>query len=546
MSKKPMSTAETVAKLVEKFEGYESVTGLFGPKELASLAALRATDRVAYENLFDKWRKEKWPRLAALEKEVERTARRTKAKPTTYEDTEVEPMNLDPEDPLRIARAVLEAVLPTLIRYQDDWLIHHGSHYRTVEVDKVRGEVYDFMDYHAIEPPKARTVSDVMDALRSITLAERGVYTPPCWINEDELDYPADEILACRNGLLHIPTGTLVEHTPRFFTRVGLSYDYNANAPEPKRWKKFLQELWPDDPEVILLLQEVFGYLLMPDTSMHKFFFFRGPPRSGKGTIARVLDKLIGPENSSAPSLARIGERFGLEDLIGKQIAFISDLRLSASANGRAIVGELLRIIGEDPVSVERKHIGGAWKGKLDVRFVVFSNEIPPLPDSTRALAARLIAFDMRQDFTGREDRGLDAALTHELAGILNWSLEGWKRLKAQGQFTEPVSSVLLAEQIVDRFSPVNAFLRDCCVIHPEAKVAKTAVWQRYIQYAHANGLKPYASSTWLFADIDNATLGRVTTARARIGGQQMPCYVGLGLSDWKGTDVTEESSEGF
>ena len=52
-----------------------------------------------------------------------------------------------------------------------------------------------------------------------------------------------------------------------------------------------------------------------------------GPKRSGKGTIARVLRKLIGERNVAGPTLSSLGGPFGLQPLLGKSGAIISDAR---------------------------------------------------------------------------------------------------------------------------------------------------------------------------------------------------------------------------
>ncbi len=43
-----------------------------------------------------------------------------------------------------------------------------------------------------------------------------------------------------------------------------------------------------------------------------------GPTRGGKGTIARVLTHLIGPDNVAGPTLASLASNFGLAPMIGR------------------------------------------------------------------------------------------------------------------------------------------------------------------------------------------------------------------------------------
>ena len=51
-----------------------------------------------------------------------------------------------------------------------------------------------------------------------------------------------------------------------------------------------------------------------------------------------------------------------------------------------AVAEDLLRISGEDGVTVDRK-FKSHWTGRLPVRFFIVSNEIPKLPDGSAVLA---------------------------------------------------------------------------------------------------------------------------------------------------------------
>lgn len=151
-----------------------------------------------------------------------------------------------------------------------------------------------------------------------------------------------------------------------------------------------------------------------------------GPKRSGKGTIARVLMGLVGKPNCVSPTLASLGTNFGLAPLINKRVAIISDARLGAKADQHAIAEAVLRITGEDSVSIDGK-FRPAWEGQLRVRFLVISNELPRLADTSGALASRFIILRLVNSFYGREDQTLTDRLLAERPGIFNWSLDGLK-----------------------------------------------------------------------------------------------------------------------
>ncbi|SMH43485.1 DNA primase family protein [Mesorhizobium australicum] len=502
---------------------------LFTEANLKLITRLRVSDLAGYMRLIGRLEANGVKRLRDLEIEIDRRVKKLEKEARSRMAGEVEQAT-----PLTIARRFREEVHPTLLWYQADWLLHRGSHYDVVEPDAVRRDVYAFLeDIGAM--PNSRTVGETIDALKGISLVERGTYAPPCWLNGDERarDYPASEILACRNGLLHLPTGTLLDPSSAFFTRSGLPYDYDPDAPLPAVWLQFLADVWGDDPDQIALLQEIMGLLLTPDTSKQKFFLLLGPTRSGKGTIVRTISRLLGPTSVCSPSLVKLGDRFGLEATLGKTLATVSDMRLGKQSDRQEIVGNILRIVGEDDVDVERKHVGGAITTKLNIRILIATNLLPPLPDVSGAVAARLVALKMTKSFLGVEDETLSRKLEAELPGILNWAIEGWRRLQAQGRFTSTAASREISGRMAELASPLTTFVAECCELDPEAKTAKDAVWQRYIAFTMDRSLAfAYSDPTMFARDLEVAAQYRVTQARSKIDGKQVRCWIGLRLKE--------------
>lgn len=68
-----------------------------------------------------------------------------------------------------------------------------------------------------------------------------------------------------------------------------------------------------------------------------------GPKRGGKGTIGRVLTGLLGAHQVAAPTLASLSTNFGLQPLIGRPLALISDARLSTKADSKIVVNACCR-----------------------------------------------------------------------------------------------------------------------------------------------------------------------------------------------------------
>ena len=176
----------------------------------------------------------------------------------------------------------------------------------------------------------------------------------------------------------HFPT------TPQFFTVNALEFDPDPVAPLPMSWHEFLHQLFDGDLESLDLLQEWFGYCLTGDTSQQKMMLMVGPKRSGKGTIARVLTRLIGNGNVSGPTTSSLAGPFGLQPLIGKTLAIVSDARFHGE-NIATVVERLLCISGEDTLTVDRKYLTSVTM-KLPTRFMFLTNEFPRLDRRQRRL----------------------------------------------------------------------------------------------------------------------------------------------------------------
>jgi putative DNA primase/helicase len=307
----------------------------------------------------------------------------------------------------------------------------------------------------------------------------------PCWLYGEALA-PADELLPCRTKHLHLPTGREYAATPRFFSINALDYDPNPVETMPEEWFRFLDQVFGDDEISIQLLQEWMGYCLVGDTSQQKMLLMVGPRRSGKGTIGRVIAKLIGEGNVCGPTTSGLASNFGLQPLIGKSLAVVSDARFSGD-NIQTVVERLLCISGEDALTIDRKHKSPVTM-KLPTRFMFMTNELPRFGDASNALTGRFLILQMTKSFYGQEDKGLTDKLLADLPGILNWAIEGWTRLRARGHFVQPPAAEDAIRELEDLSSPVGAFVRDRCDLVPGARTYVDDMYAAYKAYIEGEG----------------------------------------------------------
>jgi putative DNA primase/helicase len=350
-----------------------------------------------------------------------------------------------------------------------DWT---GAFYREQPDQVLRDLLYEFLsrcryraqvkgstDWEEVSvKPNKRMVDEHLDALRTACAMDND-WLPPCWL--DQNSHPT--VVACRNGLVDVATGDLFDPSPGYFNLNACAFDYDPKAQCPE-WHRFLESLWPDDPEAISSLQEIFGYLLSGETRQQKAFLWVGPPRSGRGTILRMLDLLV---PCVPTSFASLGENFGAENLIGASVAIMGDEhtshRHSRPEQPALAINRFLRTTGEDIIDVPRKNLP-VWQGRLRCRFVICSNVIITLADAGEAFSTRFLLHVFAKSWLGCEDTGLGDRLRLEAPGVFAWALEGNRqRLARGGQLVEPRSAANVAMKFRPLIGAVAAFVKDRC-----------------------------------------------------------------------------------
>ncbi|MHB1035363.1 MAG: phage/plasmid primase, P4 family [Pirellulales bacterium] len=438
-------------------------------------------------------------------------------------------------DPSTEARAFLETGkvdgMYRLRFWRGAWYLWSHGAYREVAASEVRSHVVRFLDLRWCRLTST-AVNNVIDHLKAQAMLP-GRTEAPAWLNGAPDGCPARDVLVARNGLVNLRRlvagqDYLSPLTPGFFALSALDYDFAMEAPRPEKWLAFLADLWPDDPESIGTLQEWFGYLLTQDTRLQKILMLVGPKRSGKGTIARVLARLLGTENVAGPTLGSLGGNFGLWQLLGKSLAVISDARLGGRADQAAIVERLLSISGEDYLVVDRKFLEPTTT-KLPTRLMLLTNELPRLTDSSGALAGRLVILKLSESWYGQEDHNLTDRLLTERPGILNWAIVGWQRLWDRGHFVQPESGGELRGQMETLSSPVGEFIRECCVLGPDHRAVIADVFGAWRSWCESQGRDNPGILATFGRDL-SAAAPQVRRVRLRDGKVRAWAYHGMGL----------------
>lgn len=310
------------------------------------------------------------------------------------------------------------------------------------------------------------------------------------------------------NGIVDLNSKDLrlMKHTPEFFTLNRVDYDFDVNAKCPT-FLKLLDDIWEDNEDLKMQLQEFMGYCLIADVSLQKFAVFYGKSRAGKGTIVDVLSDMVGQANIAAPALANLASNSALEEMSTKSLTLIPDAHSVANNSRDVVLSNLKAITGGDKVSFHEMY-KGSRNTVFKTKIVMSTNNIPEFNDPSGALVNRMLVFPFYKSFAGKEDYTLGARLKVEVAGVTQWAIEGLRRLRANGgRFTESKLGLLEKEEIRKDMSPLAEFVESSCELNPDEFTLLDDLYNAYRLWCTTQGVKVPMTKTSFDKSLRNSAL---------------------------------------
>lgn len=333
------------------------------------------------------------------------------------------------------------------------------------------------------------------------------------------------KLLNLSNCVLDLDSLDEYEHSPdyKFLTKLPVNYEWDAGC--PKFWEFLEQSV---DKKYFDVIGEMLGYTLWPDYNAHKAFMFLGPPRTGKGTMTRVMEAINGPSNCSHVSLQDlVSQRFARARLFGKRINTSGDLPATTISDA----GTFKNVTGEDEIDAEYKGTQ-IFSFRNTAKLIFSANRLPVIRVDDDAFYNRWIIIPFENSFLGREDSDLTAKLTtpEELSGILNFALSGLIRLKKNSwQFSDHISGGSYYRR---KSNPVLAFLEDCCEMSDSGYVVKADLLTAYNIWASSQGHPPAASKKAFGSIIQDQTVIPTDTCQPKVGEKQVEAWSGIQMKN--------------
>jgi len=364
-------------------------------------------------------------------------------------------------------------------------------------------------------------VNEVIGHIQRSTYCDRNMFNQEKWI------------LNLENGLLDVRTKELKPHTPKFFCtiRIPLSYDPQADCP---RIKQFLKEIlrYEDVP----IIEELFGYCLIPDYTIQKAFLLLGDGSNGKSTLLELLKNFLGKDNCANISLQDIeNRRFAVADLFGK----LANIHADIPSTKMEHVGLFKMLTGGDTIGAEKK-FKDRFSFNNNARLIFSTNKPPKINEDTLAFWRRWMFLNLPNKFEGRQaDKRLLLKLINkeELSGLLNIALGRLERLLNLQSYSHELSPDEVAEWHQRISDPIFAFVEDRCEPNSEAWLAKDELYKAFIDYCVKKNIPRIGFETF-GRELKNSKSIHVTFQRRGARGAQKTGWLGIQLKKEEEIDM--------
>lgn len=317
-------------------------------------------------------------------------------------------------------------------------------------------------------------------------------------------------------------------HNPDHFSTIRLNYNYDISA-KCDLWIKTLNQIFENDQKKINLFQEFLGYCLTDDINQKKSLLLLGDSNSGKSTLLFTLRALLGEQNCSSVPLEFLGNPQYTPMMVNKLV------NIDADVNNRAgnYESQFKIITSGEPVNCNQKFIA-AFTFIPKCKIILAANEFPKITDHSSAFYKRLILIPCDRIFEEKEQiKNLRHLLEEELPGILNWAIEGLKKLKARGIFEQYDFMKDAIEELENENNPTNVFFEEHIEIEFDSYVEKGDLFNKYKLWCEKN--KTYNLSAGIFSKCVFKKYHKHTPRTTSLPGSGKRIWRNIKYVDFKG-----------
>ncbi len=296
----------------------------------------------------------------------------------------------------------------------------------------------------------------------------------------EEINVYPEEWICFKNGMYDPINKKLIPHNDKYYCINQIPHEYYPDK-KPQKGKvveEYLNFICDGKEDTKEMLLQFMGYSLTRDTRQQKFLILTGEGGSGKSTLIKCFELLVGRKNIANVSLTDLQQRFSSIELMGMLVNSCADLEIGALKDTSMIK----KIVGQDFIKGERKGKDLVFF-KNYAKLIFSTNELPVIKnEKTSAFYRRLLILPMNKK-PEHKDPNLFQKLAAEKDYLLMLAVQALERMHQQINITISSSSEYEIEKLRADSDTAQAFINECCIINKEYKVEKTDLHNNYLKY---------------------------------------------------------------
>ena len=294
-----------------------------------------------------------------------------------------------------------------------------------------------------------------------------------------------DMLLNTESGYVDLSSGELHDHDidKKFSHQTVAEYSDNVDAP---LWKKFLNQIFNNDEELIHYVQKAIGYSFTGSVDEQCLFILNGRGRNGKSVFSNVVSDVAG-NYAKQMNVQTIVAKKNQSGSANSDIARLEGARIVTSSElneGDRFDESLVKqLTGGDKI-LARFLYGSEFEYKPKFKIWMATNHLPIIRGTDDGIWRRIkiIPFNI-QIPKEKVDKKLEYKLKAEYTGILNWIVQGAIMWQQEG-LEDPEAVTKVIETYRAEMDPLDAFLEECCTTGQNYSIKAREMYDAYHEWA--------------------------------------------------------------
>lgn len=273
----------------------------------------------------------------------------------------------------------------------------------------------------------------ILEAARSVSPVGAGIFNTQ------------KHLLKVGNGTLNLKTGKLAHDNREDLFSICIDVPYYRSLLEPWMFKRFLNEIFENDKELIEYVHRLLGYFITGETKEQLFFVFYGTGANGKSTLINILQSVLNHYVGSLDSyaLARKDDGSGKANPTLIQNRYCRLVSVSEKNDRSELDISLIKAItGGDKINTRMLFQNNIKPFAPMYKIVFTANKLPKIDWDDYGIRRRYKVIPFNKTLTDDEiDLDLEKKiLANEKEAILKWLADGAKKYYKDGLGEEPIA----------------------------------------------------------------------------------------------------------